>query len=152
MRKNVVVLLQLATKMSEIVLDWVDEGLDVNRFHVIGHGIGGQMAGMIGRCAHRKSDGETKLTRITALDPPAAFPLGARINEKDAEFVDIIFTDAWFYSTPKRSGTVNFWPSFPQRKSKVSDGKLMSFELNKIFNNRVCFGRTTRLANVGGNS
>ncbi|XP_031626943.1 lipase member I-like [Contarinia nasturtii] len=114
---------QLATKMSEVVLDWVDEGMDVNRFHVIGHGIGGQMAGMIGRCAHRKSEGETKLMRVTALDPPAAFPLGARVNEKDAEFVDIIFTDAWFHSTPKSSGTVNFWPSCPQRKSKLSDDR-----------------------------
>lgn len=111
---------QLATKMSEVILDWVDEGLDVNRFHIIGHTLGGQMAGLIGRYAFRKCDGETKLTRITALDPPTLFPLGARINEHDAEFVDIIFTDAWFYITPKVSGTVNFWPNCPKRKSKSS--------------------------------
>lgn len=106
--------------MSEVILDWVDEGLDVNRFHIIGHTLGGQMAGLIGRYAFRKCDGETKLTRITALDPPTLFPLGARINEHDAEFVDIIFTDAWFYITPKVSGTVNFWPNCPKRKSKSS--------------------------------
>lgn len=79
---------------------------------------------MIGRCAFRKSDGETKLTRITALDPPAVFALGARVNEKDADFVDFILTDAWFYSNPKNSGTLNFWPSSPYRKSKSSsDGR-----------------------------
>lgn len=107
--------------MSEVILDWVDEGLDVNRFHLIGHGLGGQMGGLIGRCAFRKCEGEIKLTRITALDPPTLFPLGARINEKDAEFVDIILTDAWFYGTSKSSGTVNFWPNCPHRKSKSSD-------------------------------
>lgn len=106
-----------------MILDWVDEGLDVNRFHIIGHGLGGQIAGMIGRCAFRKSEGETKLSRITALDPPAVFPLGARINEKDADLVDFIFTDAWFYSNPKNSGTLNFWASSPNRKSKSDDGK-----------------------------
>lgn len=75
---------------------------------------------MIGRCVFRKSEGETKLTRITALDPPAVFPLGARVNEKDAEMVDFILTDAWFYSNPQNSGTLNFWPNSPSRKSKSS--------------------------------
>lgn len=114
--------------MSEVVLDWVDEGLDINRFHIVGHSPGAQIAGMIGRCAFRKSDGETKLSRISAFDPPAVFPLAARINENDAEFVDIILTDAWFYSSPKSSGTVNFWPNCPRRKSKSSDGK----KINRI--------------------
>lgn len=120
--------------MSEVVLDWVDEGLDVNRFHIIGHGLGGQMAGLIGRCAFRKSDGETKLTRITALDPPALFPLGARINENDAEFVDIIQTDNWFYGSPKSTGTVNFWPNCPHNKSKSTDiGKITLFKKTIMF-------------------
>lgn len=117
-------MLQLATKMSEVILDWVDEGLDVNRFHIIGHTLGGQMAGMIGRCTFRKSDGETKLCRITVFDPPAIFPLGARINGKDAELVDIIYTAGWFYHMPKNLGTVNFWAKCQQHKSKSSlDGK-----------------------------
>lgn len=130
MKKKIVLILQLATKLSEVVLDFIDEGLDVNRFHVIGHALGGQIAGMIGRCAFRKSEGETKLSRITALDPPAVFPLGARINEKDAEFVDFIFTDGWFYSNPKNSGTLNFWPSSPLRKSKSSsDGEIAKIDM-----------------------
>lgn len=106
--------------MSEVVLDWVDEGLDVHRFHVIGNGLGGQMAGLIGRCAFRKSDGETKLTRISCFDPPNLFPLGARVNENDADFVDFILTDTWFYTTPKKTGTVNFWPNCPKNKEKQS--------------------------------
>lgn len=101
-----------------MVLDWVDEGLDMNRFHIIGHSLGGQLAGMIGRCAFRKSEGETKLSRISVFDPPAVFPLGARVNQNDAEFVEIIMTDAWFYSAPKSTGTVNFWPMCHRIKSK----------------------------------
>lgn len=99
--------------MSEVILDWVDEGLDVQRFHVIGHSLGAQVAALIARNVHRKSpDGETTLTRITALDPPPLFPLGARINEKDAEFVEIIHTEQRFHSTPKSPRTVNFWPQY----------------------------------------
>lgn len=103
---------QLATKVSETILDWVDEGLDVEKFHVIGHSLGAQVAALIGRCIIRKSSGETKLKRITALDPPPLFPLGARINEKDAECVDIIHTEQRYHSTPKSPGTLNFWPQY----------------------------------------
>lgn len=98
--------------MSETILDWVDEGLDVEKFHVIGHSLGAQVAALIGRCIIRKSNGETKLKRITALDPPPLYPLGARINEKDAECVDIIHTEQRYHSTPKSMGTLNFWPQY----------------------------------------
>lgn len=74
---------QIATKVSETILDWVDEGLDVEQFHVIGHSLGAQVAALIGRCMIRKSGGETKLKRITALDPPPLFPLGAVKNSLD---------------------------------------------------------------------
>lgn len=101
--------------MSEVVLDWIDEGLDVNKFHIVGHSLGAQVAGMIGRSVIKKSSGESKLVRITALDQ--AFPLfyptfrTNPVNRNDAEFVDIIHTDAWFYNSPKSTGSVDFWPN-----------------------------------------
>lgn len=105
----------MATKMSEVILDWVDEGLDIEKFHIVGHSLGAQMAGLIGRNAHRKSEGETQIIRITGLDPafPAFYPpIGATpINKHDAVFVDIIHTDAWIYGAPKSTGTVDFWPN-----------------------------------------
>lgn len=101
--------------MSEVVLDWVDEGLNVSKFHIVGHSLGAQMAGLIGRHAYRKSEGETKIARITGLDPafPAFYPsIAAKpINKNDAIFVDIIHTDAWIYGAPKSTGTVDFWPN-----------------------------------------
>lgn len=72
-------------------------------------------AGVIGRCVYRKSMQETKLVRISGLDPafPSFFPsMGTKpVNKNDAEFVDIIHTDAWFYGAPKSTGTVDFWPN-----------------------------------------
>lgn len=28
--------------MSEVILDWVDEGLDIDKFHIVGHSLGGE--------------------------------------------------------------------------------------------------------------
>lgn len=100
--------------MSEVILDWIDEGLDVNKFHIVGISLGAQVAGMIGRSIIKKSTGESRLVRITALDPTfALFPTFRikSVNKNDAEFVDIIHTDAWSYNSPKSTGTVNFWPN-----------------------------------------
>ncbi|VVC88392.1 unnamed protein product [Leptidea sinapis] len=33
------------------------------------------------------------------------------VSEKDAEFVDIIHTDAGAYGAPVRTGTADFWPN-----------------------------------------
>ncbi|KAF9412373.1 hypothetical protein HW555_009118 [Spodoptera exigua] len=54
--------------------------------------------------------------RLTALDPafPAFYPDGVvmeHVNAKDAEFVDVIHTDAGGYGAPVRTGTADFWPN-----------------------------------------
>lgn len=52
--------------------------------------------------------------RISALDPafPGFYGLFLKhITHDDAEFVDIIHTDAWRYGAPEDSGTVDFWPN-----------------------------------------
>lgn len=53
--------------------------------------------------------------RISALDPafPPFYPgvLVAHLSEKDAEFVDVIHTDAWLYGAPVSTGTADFWPN-----------------------------------------
>lgn len=33
--------------MSEVVLDWIDEGLEVNNFHIVGISLGAHLAGNI---------------------------------------------------------------------------------------------------------
>lgn len=53
--------------------------------------------------------------RITGLDPanPPFFPaiLLDHLSHRDAEFVDIIHTDAGLYGQPYSTGTTDFWPN-----------------------------------------
>lgn len=84
-------MLQLGPKMAEVILDWFDEGLNVETFSIVGHSLGGQMSGVIGRSVFKKSRGETQISRISALDPafPTFYPsLGTpAVNKNDAKFV-----------------------------------------------------------------
>lgn len=55
------------------------------------------------------------LFRITGLDPanPPFFPaiLLDHLRHSDAEYVDIIHTDAGLYGQPIATGTADFWPN-----------------------------------------
>lgn len=100
--------------LSQTLIDMFANGLDVTKFHLVGHSMGGQLAGTVGRTIYQTSGKKTKLKRITALDP--AFPLfyPAVVNAlsaRDAELVDVIHTDAWLYGAPVSTGTVDFWPN-----------------------------------------
>lgn len=54
--------------MAEVILDWFDEGLNVDTFHIVGHSLGGQMSGVIGRSVYKKSRGETQIVRISVCN------------------------------------------------------------------------------------
>ncbi|CAD7079410.1 unnamed protein product [Hermetia illucens] len=100
---------------ADRLLKMFKNGLDVEKFHLLGHSVGGQAIGKIGREVIALSNGKVKLPRITSLDP--AFPKYYRdlhitpISYRDAEFVDIIHTDSWLYGSPLSAGTVDFWPN-----------------------------------------
>lgn len=53
--------------------------------------------------------------RITALDPafPGFYPAvnTKALSKSDAQFVDVIHTDALWYGAPYSTGTVDFWPN-----------------------------------------
>lgn len=127
-------ILQLGNLLADTFLDLINNGLDVNKFHLVGHSLGGQMAGIIGRKIKEKSNKTIKLKRISALDPafPPFYPglFYKPLNKKDAEMVsnlhrvpldhvispnrlqvDVIHTDAWLYGAPVSTGTVDFWPN-----------------------------------------
>lgn len=98
--------------MAEVILDWFDDGLNSETFFIVGHSLGAQMSAIIGRSVGKKSRGEKKIERISALDPalPSTFISGC-INKNDAKFVDIIHTDAWLYGTAISTGHADFWPN-----------------------------------------
>lgn len=107
---------QLGPVLAKYLLEHFDKGLDINKLHIVGHSLGGQMAGIIGREIYARSKKTKKLKRISCLDP--AFPLfytgvgmAKHVNRHDAEFVDVMHTDAWIYGAPTSTGTADFWPN-----------------------------------------
>ncbi|XP_059617747.1 uncharacterized protein LOC132262483 [Phlebotomus argentipes] len=106
----------LASALAGHILKMAMDGMRLDKFHVVGHSMGGQLAGYIGREVIKQSEKGAKLKRITALDPAFPgfyFPLkftGA-LNSKDADLVDVIHTDAWLYGAPFATGHVDFWPN-----------------------------------------
>ncbi|XP_072938872.1 inactive pancreatic lipase-related protein 1-like [Epargyreus clarus] len=92
----------------------LEAGLPVDKVHVIGHSLGSHVAGYTARELKTKYNKIVK--RLTALDPafPAFYPDGVmmeHVSERDAEFVDVIHTDAGGYGAPVRTGTADFWPN-----------------------------------------
>ncbi|XP_037903885.1 lipase member I-like [Hermetia illucens] len=100
---------------STSILNMLNNGLNIDTLHLVGHSLGAQMAGIIGREIQRKTKGEKLIRRITALDP--AYPgfydvsLVDHVTKRDAEFVDVIHTDAGTFGAPYHTGTVDFWPN-----------------------------------------
>ncbi|XP_043593538.1 pancreatic triacylglycerol lipase-like [Bombus pyrosoma] len=82
-------------------------GINSKKLHVIGHSLGAQIAGAL------PENINFRLTRITGLDPagPLFYVLNHRLTSEDADFVDIIHTDAGFYGITLRSGHVDFYPN-----------------------------------------
>ncbi|KAM3963736.1 inactive pancreatic lipase-related protein 1 [Aphomia sociella] len=92
----------------------LDAGLRLDKLHLIGHSLGSHVAAYTAR--ELKNKNNIVIKRVTALDPafPAFYPDGVmmeHVSEKDAEFVDVIHTDAGGYGAPVRTGTVDFWPN-----------------------------------------
>lgn len=129
-----------------------DKQFPVDRIHMVGHSLGGQLAGYTGRSVISKSSGSIKLKRLphrvltnsilgllkilfrlSALDPAGPDFYGIRmytehITKEDAEFVDVIHTDGGFNGYPTSTGTADFWPNGGRRSQP---GCIDS--LNRIF-------------------
>ncbi|XP_077289223.1 pancreatic triacylglycerol lipase-like isoform X2 [Arctopsyche grandis] len=103
---------KVAAAVAAEIVKLSNLGLDTDLLHLIGHSLGGQIIGFIGRDLQQSN---IKLKRLSALDP--AFPLYypglflSHINANDAEFVDIVHTDAGFYGAPVATGSLDFWPN-----------------------------------------
>jgi len=106
---------QLGNVVADTILNLINNGLDVNKLHIVGHSLGGQLAGLAGRKIKEKSNKTIKVKRISALDPafPPFYPklFYTPLSKKDAELVDVIHTDAWLYGAPVSTGTIDFWPN-----------------------------------------
>lgn len=59
--------------IGNTLLDMKSLGFKLEKFHLIGHSLGGQMVGYIGRSVYHNSNKTIKMQRITALDPAGPF-------------------------------------------------------------------------------
>lgn len=105
-------------KVGGIVGDYltdVSAQLEVpyDRMHVIGHSLGAQIAGFVGK--HIRATEGALLGRISALDPAGPGFRTKRENEKlhkgDAKFVDVMHTDSNLFGHNGRIGTTDFFPN-----------------------------------------
>ena len=75
------------------MIEWLGEktGTNPNQMHILGHSLGGQVAGYAGERI-------PNLARITGMDPAGPYfentSAPVRLDETDANFVDVLHTDA----------------------------------------------------------
>ncbi|XP_066150637.1 uncharacterized protein [Euwallacea fornicatus] len=88
----------------------VSRGLYLPSLHLAGLSLGAHMAGV---CGSNVKSG--RIRRITGMDPAGPlftkWPKSLKLDASDAEFVDVIHTDAGIFGYPNQIGHVDFWPN-----------------------------------------
>ncbi|KAF5276863.1 hypothetical protein FQA39_LY06414 [Lamprigera yunnana] len=86
--------------------------IELKDIHVLGHTLGGQIAGLLGEKTNLKCN--QKIGRITGLDPAGPLfkftPENERLSKTDALFVDVIHTDS-LLGILQNCGQVDFHPN-----------------------------------------
>ncbi|XP_012138644.2 phospholipase A1 member A-like [Megachile rotundata] len=105
---SVAIVPAVGAKVAKSIEKMVEAGVNAKSIHIIGHSLGAQLAGCIGRSL------KFKLTRITGLDPagPLYYLKYPHLRASDAKFVDIIHTDSGVFGLALPTGSVDFYPNF----------------------------------------
>lgn len=92
-------------------------GVPFGLIHVIGCFLGAQVAGYIGK--HVRNETGYSVGRITGLDPDGrlfnSYPSILRLSDSDADFVDVIHTDAGRKGINYNAGHADFYPNNGKR-------------------------------------
>ncbi|XP_045464528.1 pancreatic lipase-related protein 2-like [Harmonia axyridis] len=102
---------EVVGRYTAMFIDYlVSRGMYLPSLHLVGLSLGAQMAGV---CGQNVRSG--RVTRITGLDPAGPlfkkWPKNLKLDAGDAEFVDVIHTDAGIFGYPTQIGHVDFWPN-----------------------------------------
>lgn len=113
-RCKVIITDKIGGLIGELVARLIkDYKVPVENFLIIGHSLGGQTAGFVGKKVSELV-GE-KVPRIVGLDPagPAFFnrPEEERLNKNDAKIVHVIHTDGGKLGFEDPCGTIDFFPN-----------------------------------------
>lgn len=102
---------QVGEHVARMVDFLADNGLDVNKVHMIGHSLGAHVTGSAG-----SSIKKGKIARITGLDPALPgfeiiSPIENRLDKSDAQFVDVIHTCGGVLGYFSDIGHADFYPN-----------------------------------------
>lgn len=72
--------LKIAEEFAERLNEFLDNGYNVDDLHLVGHSLGGQMVGKVGRQLQKITSGRLVIPRIYALDPAGKQKLQKCLN------------------------------------------------------------------------
>lgn len=103
----------IGEKLGATLAEMVKSGLDHKNIHLVGHSLGAHIAGFAGKTFHTLTG--TLVGRISGLDPAGPsfthVDSNLRLAASDAEFVDVIHTNAGVYGLTSPVGHVDFFPN-----------------------------------------
>lgn len=103
----------IGEKLGETLAAMVASGLKHKDIHLVGHSLGAHIAGFAGKTFHSLTG--TLVGRISGLDPAGPSfsheDKNLRLAATDAEFVDVIHTNAGMYGMTSPVGHVDFFPN-----------------------------------------
>lgn len=105
---------------GNFIMNLLQNDVPISRIHLLGHSLGSHMVGQAGK--HIQKTMQKKINRITATDPagplfdsPVLVPAANRLDKNDAEFVDVIHTDAGDYGMQHSIGQIDFYANGGKR-------------------------------------
>lgn len=103
----------IGEKLGATLATMVESGLNHKDIHLVGHSLGSHIAGFAGKTFHSLTG--TLIGRISGLDPAGPcfshIDRNMRLAATDAEFVDVIHTNAGVYGLRSPVGHVDFFPN-----------------------------------------
>lgn len=108
-KSNVKFVAKILSQFLEVFHD--SREMPIEKVHLIGFSLGSHVASFVGKYLRR----DLRIPRITALDP--AFPeysladVSRRLTPSDADYVDVIHTDAGIFGMPFSVGHADFYPN-----------------------------------------
>ncbi|XP_063897576.1 pancreatic triacylglycerol lipase [Helicoverpa armigera] len=103
----------IGEELGKLLAALVQAGLNPSDIHLIGHSLGSHISGFAGKSFTALTG--HRVGRITGLDP--AGPCFSdvietfRLNANDADFVDVIHSDAGVFGVSENVGHVDFYPN-----------------------------------------
>lgn len=100
----------VATNIVEFIIRLVTAtAVPLRKLHIVGHSLGAQVAGEVGKQFDRR------VGRITGLDPAGPLyqnvPREDRLDAGDANYVDVIHTNQGQFGYKGNAGHINFYPN-----------------------------------------